>query len=93
MASTQERNAEGLAMLRQSIAREHGLMRLEAFQLLGIESTWRRAWIVEFPTLAGAEAWIQAEVAPPHGLYADKTFYLARKWAPGYFAPWVEYSL
>lgn len=93
MVSTQERQDDALAALRQSIAQEQGLMRLEAFQLLGMESNWRRVWIAEFPTLTGAEAWIQAEVASPHGLYADKTFYLARKWAPGYFARWVGYGL
>lgn len=78
--------------LMQSVAREHGLMRLEGFKLMGPQDGWHRAWVIEFPTLAGAEAWIDAEVRPPHGRYAAKTFYLARKWAPGYFASWVQYA-
>ena len=27
---------------------------------------------------------------PPHGRYAKKAMYLARKWAPDYFASWVS---
>lgn len=76
--------------LMQSVAREHGLMRLEGFKLIGPQDGWHRAWVIEFPTLAGAEAWIDAEVRPPHGRYATKSFYLSHKWAPGYFASWVS---
>lgn len=76
----------------QSVAREHGLMRLEAFKLMGAQDAWHRAWVIEFPTLAGPEAWIDAEVLPPHGRYSAKTFYLARRWAPHYFAGWVQYT-
>ncbi len=78
--------------LMQSVAREHGLMRLEAFTLTGPQDGWHRAWLIEFPTLTGAEAWIDAEVLPPHGRYSAKTFYLARRWAPHYFAGWVQYA-
>lgn len=78
--------------LMQSVAREHGLMRLEAFQLMGPQDGWHRAWVIEFPTLEGAEAWIDNEVIPPHGRYSQKTFYLARRWAPRYFANWVQYA-
>ncbi|MEM7131034.1 MAG: hypothetical protein AAF702_32230 [Chloroflexota bacterium] len=92
MLTPQERGERELSMLRQSIAEEHGLHRLEAFRLIGMQAAWRRLWIAEFPTLAGAESWIQAEVGLPHGIYADKTFYLARKWAPAYFASWVLYG-
>ena len=78
--------------LMQSVAREHGLMRLEAFKLIGSQDLWHRAWLIEFPSLTGAEAWIDAEVLPPHGRYSTKTFYLARRWAPRYFAGWVQYA-
>ena len=78
--------------LMQLVAREHGLMCLEAFQLMGAQDAWHRAWLIEFPTLTGAEAWIDAEVLPPHGRYSQKTFYLSRRWAPQYFAGWVQYA-
>ena len=76
----------------QSVAREHGLMRLEAFKLMGAQDAWHRAWVIEFPTLEGAEAWIDTEVLPPHGRYSQKAFYLARRWASEYFADWVHYA-
>jgi hypothetical protein len=85
-----ERGDDEHIALMQSVAREHGLMRLEAFRLIGPQYDWHRAWVIEFPTLAGAEAWIDAEVQPPHGRYSTKTYYLARKWAPEYFASWVR---
>lgn len=75
--------------LMQSVAREHGLMRLEAFRLLSPQPDWHRAWVIEFPTLAGAEAWMEGEVRPPYGAYGRKTMLLARRWAPDYFATWA----
>jgi len=87
--SPQERgDAEHIALM-QSVAQDYGLMRLEGFKLIGPQADWHRAWVIEFPTLAGAEAWIDAEIRPPHGSYAAKVFYLARKWAPAYFASWI----
>lgn len=79
--------------LMHSVAREHGLMRLEAFSLVGPQPDWHRAWIIEFPTLAGAEAWIDAEVRPPYGSYRRKTMLLARKWAPDNFAAWAPLDI
>ena len=75
--------------LMQRVAREHGLIRIEAFQAIDPPPDWHRAWLIEFPTLAGAEAWMDAEVLPPHGAYSSKQFFLARRWAPDYFATWV----
>ena len=75
--------------LMRAVAEEHGLMRYEAFKLIGPQQDWHLVWILEFPSLAGAEAWIDAEVRPPHGQYATRSFFLARKWAPRYFASWV----
>ena len=40
-----------------SVAREHGLMRLEGFKLMTPQDSWERFWVIEFPTLAGTEAW------------------------------------
>ena len=64
-------------------------MRYEAFKLMGPQEDWHLVWILEFPTLAGAEAWIDAEGSPPHSQYATRSFFLARKWAPEYFASWI----
>lgn len=89
-ATPEERGDAEHIELMQGLAREHNMMRLEAFKLIGPQADWHRAWVIEFPTLAGAEAWIQGEVKPPHGNYATKVMYLARKWAPDYFARWVQ---
>ena len=81
-------DAERLELMR-SVARDHRLMRYEAFKLIGPQEDWHLVWILEFPELAGAEAWIDAEVQPPHGQFATRSFYLARKWAPEYFSTWI----
>lgn len=78
--------------LMQSIAKEHGLMRLEGFKLITPQNDWHRAWIVEFPTLAGVEAWLDGEAQAPYGRYSARSFHLARKWAPDYFASWIPRS-
>ena len=75
-----------------SVARDHRMMRLEAFQLIDPQPDWHRAWVMEFPDLAGAEAWIDGEILPPHGAYSNKIMYLARRWARDYFASWVPSS-
>jgi hypothetical protein len=72
------------------IAEEHGLRRLEAFQLLSPQQDWHRAWIIELPTLEAAEAWIEGEESPPHSIRAQREIHLARKWSPEYFASWVR---
>ena len=88
IAAEERGDAEHIELM-QAVAREHGLMRLEAFKLIGPQAAWHRVWVIEFPTLEGAEAWVEAEVQLPHGRYATKTVHLARKWAPDYFARWV----
>ena len=70
------------------VAKRHGLMRIDAFRLIAPKPDYHRAWLIEFPTLADAEAWLDAEVLPPHGRYSDKWYLLARPWAPEYFATW-----
>ena len=84
-------DAERLAML-DSVAGKYGLRRYEAFKLLGAQDDWQLVWILEFPEFDGAEAWIDAEVAPPHGHHSFRSFHLARKWAPDYFATWPARS-
>ena len=73
----------------KSVARDFGLMRCEAFELIAPQGDWNLVRMAEFPGLAGAEAWIDAEVQPPHGQEETRSFFLARKWAPQYFATWV----
>jgi hypothetical protein len=85
----QDRGDEERTRLMRAVAEEHGLMRYEAFKLMGPQEDWDLVWILEFPTLAGAEAWIDAEGSPPHSQYATRSFFLARKWAPEYFASWI----
>ena len=75
--------------LMSTVAREHMLMRMDVYQLVAPQSAWHRAWVVEFPKLAGAEAWIEADACPPNSRYRSRVYHLARKWAPEYFAGWV----
>ena len=72
-----------------SVARRHGLMRLEGFRLIGPQQPWERFWVVEFPTVEGAEAWTDAEMAPPYGVYGYYEYYLARRWGADHFSRWV----
>ena len=74
----------------ESCCQEHGLLRLESFRLLAPQAAWQRVWLAEFPDIAGAEAWIQAEKDPAHGAGRERSFLLTRKWAPAYFAAWVK---
>jgi len=76
--------------LMKGIAREHGLIRLEGFQLLSPQTDWHRAWVIELPTLEAAEAWVAGEEALPHGMHAQRSIHLARKWGPEYFASWSK---
>ncbi len=73
----------------KSVARDHGLIRLECFALMAPKTDCHRVWLAEFPTVEGAEAWVQAEISPTHGRRAERAFHLARKWAPQYFASWI----
>ena len=68
--------------------RDHGLIHGEAFRLMGASDQGEFAWILEFPGLAGVEAWIDGETAPPAAALLRHDFHLARRWAPGYFATW-----
>lgn len=70
-----------------SVAREHGMTRLEGYRLVGTQQLWRLFWLIEFPTAEGAEAWIAAEIEPPYGAYGNFEYHLGRRWAPGHLAP------
>jgi hypothetical protein len=75
----------------REIARRRGLRRLEGFQLLTPQHDWHRAWVIELPTLEAAEAWVEAEESLPYGMYVQRSFHLARRWAPEYFMSWVKH--
>ena len=72
-----------------SIAQEHNLMRMEGFRLMTPQQSWVRLWAMEFPDLKGAEAWIEAEMAPPYGAYGYYEYYLSRSWKPESFSGWA----
>ncbi len=72
-----------------AVARKHGMTRLEGFRLIGPQQPWERFWIIEFPSMEGAEAWIAAEMAPPYGSYGYYEYHLARAWGKDYFSRWV----
>ncbi len=75
--------------LMKSVAREHGLIRLESYQLMAPQPDWHRAHVIELPTIAAAEAWMEAEMVPPQSAYSNKTMHLSRRWAPQFFAGWL----
>ena len=65
-----------------SVSGRHGLIGLHGYRLLGPRGSWERFWTIEFPDLAGAEAWMSAEVEPPYGRYGFYDYALARRWQP-----------
>ncbi len=76
----------------RKVSREHGLIHGEVFRLLGASDHGDYAWILEFPGLAGIDAWIDAETAPPLAACQRHDFHVARRWAPEYFATWAAGS-
>ena len=73
----------------REVSRDYGLIHGEVFQLVGASDRGDYAWILEFPGLAGIEAWIDAETAPPLAAGQRHDFHVARRWAPEYFATWA----
>ena len=61
-----------------AVAAARGLRRLSGYRLLTPQGVWERIWVIAFPDLAGAEAWIAAEMAPPYGAYGYYDYLLAR---------------
>lgn len=73
-----------------AVEREHGLLRQDVYRLVAPQDAWHSASVVEFPAMDGAEAWIEADSRPPNSRYRSRTYHLAHKWAPEYFASWVR---
>ncbi len=92
LASPEQRGDTQHNELMKSVAREHRMMGIEAYAAMGPQADWHRAWFIEFPTFEGAEAWLEAEVLPPHGRYSQKRYLLARRWAPEYFDSWAAWA-
>ncbi len=63
-----------------SVATQHRMLRIEGYRLLSPVHSWERFWVIEFSTLNGAEAWIEAELAPPYGRYGYYEYHLARRY-------------
>ena len=75
--------------LLDTVADTHQLLRHETYTLITPQREWRQVWVTEFATLEGIEAWIEAQSRPPDGSCLRADYYLARKWAPEYFASWI----
>lgn len=73
----------------EAFCQEHGLLRLECFQLIAPQAEWHHVWLAEFAAFESAEAWVQLEKGPGHGCLSERSFALTRKWAPAYFAGWT----
>ena len=65
-----------------SVSEHHGLIGIHGYRLLTSRNSWERFWTIEFPDLAGAEAWMAAETEPPYGHYGFYDYSLARRWQP-----------
>ncbi|MCY3714373.1 MAG: hypothetical protein OXH02_13885 [Gemmatimonadetes bacterium] len=74
----------------RKVSRDHGLIHGEVFGLLGASDRGEYAWILEFPGMAGIEAWVDAETASPLAAGQRHDFHVARRWAPEYFTTWTE---
>ncbi len=74
----------------RKVSRDHGLIHGEVFRLMGTSDRGEFAWILEFPGLAGIEAWIDAETAPPLAGDQRHDLHVARRWAPEYFTTWAR---
>jgi hypothetical protein len=92
LVTPEERGDDEHVALMKSVARANGMMGIEAYAAIAPKDDWHRAWVIEYPTFEGAEAWLDAEVLPPHGRYAQKRYLLARRWAPDYFATWSAWA-
>ena len=87
--SPKERGEVRQARKLRAVAKRHGLIRLELFRLMAPQADWHEVGLIELPSFAAAEAWMEAETALPHSSFTCLTMHLARKWAPAYFARWV----
>ena len=90
MGSDQEQAQYEFMM--KAIAKEHGLMALEAYKFVAPQAGWHQLWMAEYPNQEGAEAWMLAEQGSAAAGYGFKQMQLARRWSPDYFARWAAYG-
>ena len=81
---------EGYIKNINSVTEEHKLIRLEAYRLITPQSNWHTTVIAEFPTINGANAWIDLQEDPSYVRFKTRTNYLSHKWAPEYFEGWIN---
>ena len=81
---------EGYIKNINSVTEEHKLIRLEAYRLITPQSNWHTTVIAEFPTINGANAWINLQENPSYVRFKTRTNYLSHKWAPEYFEGWIN---
>ena len=81
---------EGYIKNINSVTEEHKLIRLEAYRLITPQSNWHTTVIAEFPTINGANAWIDLQENPSYVRFKTRTNYLSHKWAPEYFEGWIN---
>lgn len=72
------------------VANQYGLLRFESYQLITPQSNWHTTTITEFPTIDGAQAWINLQEEQSYIRFNTRTNYLSRKWAPKYFNQWIK---
>ena len=88
---TPDQNArQGYIKNINSVTEEHKLIRLEAYRLITPQSNWHTTVIAEFPTINGANAWIDLQEDPSYVRFKTRTNYLSHKWAPEYFEGWIN---
>ncbi|MCY3762803.1 MAG: hypothetical protein OXH50_16265 [Gemmatimonadetes bacterium] len=75
------------------VGARHGMIGLEGFRLVTPQQNWQRFWTIEFPTFAGARAWIENEMAPPYGRYGFYEYFLATRWRREQLDAWVTNPL
>ena len=71
------------------VAARHRMIGLEGFRLVTPQQNWQRFWTIEFPTFAGARAWIENEMAPPYGRYGFYEYHLAARRRREQLDAWV----
>ena len=72
-----------------SVAEQYDMKRLEGFRLITPQDDWQRFWVIQFPSMEGAEQWIRSEMAPPYGRYGYYEYYFSRHLQPDTFSEWV----
>eukprot|EP01052_Picozoa_sp_SAG31_P000581 SAG31_NODE_17_length_35773_cov_25.999271_6_plen_279_part_00 len=71
------------------IARQHNLQGISGYRLLSPQQSWSHCWTIGFPTLEGAERWMEAEMEASYGSHGFYDYQLTRRVGAAYFDGWV----